>query len=157
MKSGKNPKSESPNTERSPKSEIRIRAAVEICMAGFGRIWSEGRAAEDGESRMEDGQRVRLRQAMADGRWQMANWHSGGSSLRDNARAAVWDKPRSKTVWTTVTGRPGEACICFHHGASMAQLAGRVLVRLEGFLQIYVRLEGFRVIFFRRGGTRMKN
>jgi hypothetical protein len=29
----------------------------------------------------------------------------------------------------------------------MAQVAGRGLVRLEGFLTIYVRLEGFWVIF----------
>jgi hypothetical protein len=29
----------------------------------------------------------------------------------------------------------------------MARLAGRVLVRVEGFLQIYVRVEGFFVIF----------
>jgi hypothetical protein len=32
----------------------------------------------------------------------------------------------------------------------MAQLAGKVLVRVEGFLQIFVRLEGFWVIYFQR-------
>jgi hypothetical protein len=38
----------------------------------------------------------------------------------------------------------------------MAQVAGRVLGRLEGFLQIFVRVEGFFVIFFSWEGTRMK-
>jgi hypothetical protein len=116
---------------------------------------------------------VRLRRAMANGKWQMAN----GKWQMANGRWQMADGLVEPDVGCCEVcgGGPGKNSVAVSGramlGAPFARvgfrarpLAGRwlglpsrgeygtaaenLLVRLEGFLKIYVRLEGFFVIFF---------